>query len=566
MTYTHNQVLPESTRIGVYEINDVLKIGPFDITYRAWNHHVKEWVVLHEYFPCDFAIRGEGGLNVEPKLASDKENFECGLKAFLKLGEILAQIEHPNIALVENILQFNGTAYLIVAYQEGMSRSELEYSPATFTEAKARFFLASVLNALQKIHDYKIVHGGIQPGAILLGKKGKPVLTDFAAARLAIASRTGKLDGELSAGYAPAEQYEHTSELGPATDFYALGATMYHCITHNQPVAVQDRLMALSENELDPMVLRASSLSAAYSANLLETIDWMLRPNYNERPQSAAEILTALGSESAYDQAESIASGQKVINVDNRSPVVKDRAGIVVMIGIIALLGGGLWFGEKAPEHLDGTPIMVTDLPLSQQNTDKIVVKSVKNEKVLVALVDDELGQEPEPEKISETPKVEMQEESKKQLTKVDKKTRLKPRVDGNQSEVGKIQQLVVVDKSLSLPRKQVPSKKAPDNNSIKSYLAAAEKAMGEMRFTTPVGNSAFEYYQTVLVTDPSNAEALAGQRKIVDWYIRLIEEARAEGLPNTARVYLQRAEAVLPDEPKLHRIRVELNPKENNH
>ena len=566
MTYTHNQVLPESTRIGVYEINDVLKIGPFDTTYRAWNHHVKEWVVLHEYFPCDFAIRGEGGLIVEPKLTSDKENFEYGLKAFLKLGEILAQIEHPNIALVENILQFNGTAYLIVDYQEGMSRSELEYSPTTFTEAKARFFLVSVLNALQKIHDYKIVHGGIQPGAILLGKKGKPVLTDFAAARLAIASRTGKLDGELSAGYAPAEQYEHTSELGPATDFYALGATMYHCITHNQPVAVQDRLIALSKNELDPMVLRASSLSAAYSANLLETIDWMLRPNYNERPQSAAEILTALGSESAYDQAESIASGQKVINVDNRSPVVKDRAGIVVMTGIIALLGGGLWFGEKAAEHLDGTPITVTDLPLSQQNTDKIVVKSVKNEKVLVALVDDELGQEPETEKISETPKVEMQEESKKQLTKVDKKTRLKPRVDGNQSEVEKIQQLEVVDKSLSLPSKQVPSKKAPDNNSIKWYLAAAEKAMGEMRFTTPVGNSAYEYYQTVLVTDPSNAEALAGQRKIVDWYIRLIEEARAEGLPNTARVYLQRAEAVLPDEPKLHRIRVELNPKENNH
>jgi len=557
MTYTHNQVLPENTRIGVYEINDILKIGPFNITYRAWNHHVKEWVVLHEYFPYDFAIRGDDGLNVEPKLVSDKENFEYGLKAFLKLGEILAQIEHPNIAIVENTLQFNSTAYLVVVYQEGMSRSELEYSPTTFSEAKARFFLASILNALQKIHEYKIVHGGIQPGAILLGKKGKPVLTDFATARLAIASRTGKLDSELSVGYAPAEQYEHTNELGPAADFYALGATMYHCITHNQPVAAQDRLMAISKNEPDPMVLRASSLSAAYGANLLETIDWMLRPNYNERPQSAAEILTALDSESAHDQLEPIAPRQKVINVDNRSPAVKDRAGIVVMAGIIALLGGGLWFGEKAVEHLDGTPSTVTDLSLSQQNTDQIVVKSVKDEK---ALVDAELGQEPEPKKTSGTPGKEIQEESKKQLTKVDKKTTLKLRADDNQSDIGKIQQLEVDDKSLSLSRKQVPPKKAADNDSIKGYLAAAKKAMGEMRFTTPVGNSAFEYYQTVLVTDPSNAEALAGLRKIVDWYIRLIEEARAEGLQNTARVYLQRAEAVLPDEPKLRSIQAELD------
>ena len=50
MTYTHNQPLAVNTRIGVYEINDVSKIRRFDIIYRAWNHHLKERVVLHEYF------------------------------------------------------------------------------------------------------------------------------------------------------------------------------------------------------------------------------------------------------------------------------------------------------------------------------------------------------------------------------------------------------------------------------------------------------------------------------------------------------------------------------------
>ena len=79
------------------------------------------------------------------------------------------------------------------------------------------------------------------------------------------------------------------------------------------------------------------------------------------------------------------------------------------------------------------------------------------------------------------------------------------------------------------------------------------------MRFTTPVGNSAYEYYQTVLATEPDNAEALAGLQEIVDAYIRLIDEARAEGLPNRARVYLQRAEAVLPEKPKLRSIRAEI-------
>lgn len=559
MTNTHNQLLPENTRIGVYEIKDALKIGPFNITYRALNHHLKEWVVLYEYFPDDIAIRGDDGLTVQPKLTSDKENFEYGLKAFLSQAEILVKIEHPNIAVAENTLQLNGTAYLIVDYQEGMSNSELENSLTTFSEAKIRLILVSILNALQKVHECSIVHGGIHPGAILLGAKEKPVLTDFAAARLAIASHTGKLDSELSTGYAPPEQYEPTNVLGPATDFYALGATIYHWITHNQPIAAQDRLMAISKNEPDPMVLHASSLRTAYSVNLLETIDWMLHPNYNQRPQSVAEILAALGSGSANDQVESNVPEQKAINAVNRSPVAQDRAWIIVMAGIIVLIGSGLWFSERTTELLDGTPNMVTNSPLLQQNTGHIGIKSVKNEKTSIVLVDAELGQEPESEKISETPAGVIQGKSIKLLTKVDTKKTLATRADDNQTVVGKTQQLAVTDKSLSLSTKQVPQVKAADNNSIKWYLVAAEKAMEEMRFTTPVGNSAYEYYQTVLVTDPGNAEAHTGLRKIVDRYIRLIEEARTEGLPNTAWVYLLRAEAVMPGEPKLRNIRAEL-------
>ena len=119
-------------------------------------------------------------------------------------------------------------------------------------------------------------------------------------------------------------------------------------------------------------------------------------------------------------------------------------------------------------------------------------------------------------------------------------------------------------DYTLSLLKAQVTPRKTAASDSTKRLLAAAEKAIGEMRFTTPVGNSAYEFYQMVLLADPTNAEALAGLRIIVDKYIRLIEEARVEGLSNTARVYLQRAEAVLPNEPKLQSIRAELNAKDD--
>ena len=51
MIYTHDQVLPKGTHIGVYEIQDTKETTAFDITYRAWNHHLKEQVEILEYFP-----------------------------------------------------------------------------------------------------------------------------------------------------------------------------------------------------------------------------------------------------------------------------------------------------------------------------------------------------------------------------------------------------------------------------------------------------------------------------------------------------------------------------------
>ncbi len=291
MTHMHDQILPEGTQLGVYEIKKASKIDTFDITYRAWNHHLKERVEIREYFPHDFAIRAKDGLGVESKSPSDKENFDYGLKTFLDRAEILTQIEHPNIVKAENILQFNGTAYLILDYQEGVPLSKLVRSPASFAETELKFILVSILNALQKVHEYKIVHGGIQPATIILRKDGEPLLTDFA-----VAAHTSKLAGELAPGYAPPERYEHAHEPGAASDFYALGATMYYCLTQKQPTGAQNRIKALSKGEPDPMASLSGSLGATYSAELLQVIDWMLRPEYNNRPQSATEILALLKS------------------------------------------------------------------------------------------------------------------------------------------------------------------------------------------------------------------------------------------------------------------------------
>lgn len=588
MTRIHDQILPEDTQIGVYEIKDASKIGTFDITYRAWNHHLKGRVKIQEFFPHDFAIRTSDGLGVEPKSPNDKENFEYGLKVFLDQGEILTQIEHPNLAAAENILQINGTAYLIMDYQDGMPLSRLAQSSASFAETELKFILVSILHALQKVHEHGIVHGGIQPATIFLGKDGEPLLTDFAAARLAIAAHTDKLAGELAAGYAPAEQYERANEPGPATDFYALGATMYYCITHNQPVAAQSRIMALSKSEPDPMASLSGSPGTPYSTELLQAINWMLQPEYNDRPQSAIEILALLKSEHTNGQPGSITSRQEAIDDAHSNPVAKNHVWIGVMAGIVALVTVGLWLGEKPSELFDDKPSTVTTQPLFQRNSGKTTVTPEAKEDQSIALAIAKSSQESGSDKISGNAQKEINE-SEKQPKQADEEMPLRTSTGDNRAKNDLIaesmsfstgipvnepelkneittglqsdtsQQLAVIDKSQPQSGKQNLPEKQANADSIKGYLIAAEKAMKAVHLTTPLKDNAYKYYQMVLAAEPDNAEALTGLHKIVGLYIQFIEKARANGQLDTARLYLQRAESVLPDDPKLQSIQAEL-------
>lgn len=521
MTHIHDQILPEGTQIGVYEIKGASKIDTFDITYRAWNHHLKEWVKIQEYFPHDFAIRARDGLGVEPKSASDKEIFEYGLKAFLHQAEILTQIEHPNIVKAENILPFNGTAYLIMDAQEGVPLARLVQSQTAFAETELKFILVSILNALQKVHESKIVHGGIQPAAILLGKDGEPLLTGFAAARWAIAAHINKLTGELATGYAPVEQYEPANAPGPAADFYALGATLYVCMTQHQPVAAQSRIMALNRGEPDPMASCSGSPDTPYSAELLQAVQWMLRPEYNDRPQSAGEILALLKSAHASDQTGSLTSRQAATEVANSSPAAKNTLWIGVMAGIVALATAGLWFDEKPAEKPDDRQ-GATSQPLFQRNPDKTTVTPETKEEQSIAL--------------TSTPSSQ---------------------ASGSKNKVESAQNEIIEAEKQS--NKQDAPEKPIGQGLIQGYLAAAEKAMKATHLTTPVEDNAYSYYQMILAIEPGNTEARAGLQKIVDRYVQFIEKARIEGRLNDARLYLQRAESVLPGDPKLQRIRTEL-------
>jgi len=76
---------------------------------------------------------------------------------------------------------------------------------------------------------------------IYLRENSIPILLDFGAASQALGNHSRSITGILTSGYAPYEQYSSKMKFSPALDLYALGATLYQCITTELPPSAPDR-------------------------------------------------------------------------------------------------------------------------------------------------------------------------------------------------------------------------------------------------------------------------------------------------------------------------------------
>ncbi|MGH8526120.1 MAG: serine/threonine protein kinase, partial [Gammaproteobacteria bacterium] len=319
-------------------------------TYGGWNRHLNALITLQEYFPADLAARHEDSRTVGPNSESERPAYEAGLARFLEQSQVLAQIEHHNLVRVHNVLEANGTAYLIMDHENGIPLTQHCDPPASLTEAELKAILLALLDALQRVHESGVVHGDIHPDNVRIRGDGRPVLIGFATARLATRSCNGLPQPELRAGYAPAEHYDPANRPGPATDLYALGATMYRCITHAEPVPAPDRVSALANGQPDPLGFQAGSLS--YSEGLLKAIEWLLCPQAKDRPQSASEVAAALQPQPEEAQATEKSHRQDETGHPRHivSPTMaSSRTGpwISAGIGVAALLALSFWYIQQ---------------------------------------------------------------------------------------------------------------------------------------------------------------------------------------------------------------------------
>ena len=287
--------LPPGTQIARYELISELGAGSFGITYRARDLDRGIDVAIKEYLPKDIAAR-TSGKQVGLRGPEHERFYQWGMDRFVTEAQILAQFRHPNIVKVLNYFHENGTAYFVMEYQAGRDLDRIiKTKEQPMVEAQIRAWLVPVLSGLNTIHQKSYLHRDIKPGNIFLTRSGTPVLLDFGAACFAMGDEVRKTSDVLTPAYASIEQYGHQAALGPWSDLYALGATVYRCFVKKAPTSAYNRANAFSRGESDPLV-PVSKVAAGYaSPEFLRVVDWMLTVVAAERPQSADEVLVALG-------------------------------------------------------------------------------------------------------------------------------------------------------------------------------------------------------------------------------------------------------------------------------
>jgi len=298
MNDTYQHALANGTHLENYEIKDVLGLGGFGITYRAFDSNLQREVAIKEYLPDGLALRSSDGNTLTPKTTSLLDDFEYGLSRFLDEARTLARFNDPNIVRVTRYLTANGTAYLVMDYEKGESlASFLKRSPELPSEETVRALLIPILKGLRTVHAQDFLHRDIKPANIFLRHEGPPLLLDFGAARQALNSQTQALTKMVTPGYAPLEQYHSVEKQGPWSDLYGLGTTMLHCLCGFAPPSATERIASIYDDGSDPIDNAFELVQRSYSAQLHDLVKWMVKPQPKERPQSTEEVLEILGVE-----------------------------------------------------------------------------------------------------------------------------------------------------------------------------------------------------------------------------------------------------------------------------
>ncbi|MBO4894643.1 MAG: PASTA domain-containing protein [Clostridia bacterium] len=226
-----------------YLVGKLIDYNGEGATYIGWDINDKKPVNIREFFPDSIAIRTSTALTLKVMSGSEALFSECN-QSFLELWTKLSRFKGLSALInVTNVVEDYGTSYAIYDHIEGgvtlreyLLSSKTGYVPWE----KARQLLMPILSTLGTLHSAGIIHRGISPSTLIIGRDGKVRITGFGIWQSR--SQRGEINSQLFPGYAAIEQYGFDGQQGPWTDIYAFGAVLYRTLIGSDPIDATERV------------------------------------------------------------------------------------------------------------------------------------------------------------------------------------------------------------------------------------------------------------------------------------------------------------------------------------
>ena len=204
---------------------------------------------------------------------------------FLTEARAMARLTHPHVVSIQEVKDTGDRIFIVMDLIGGGNAWDRVTREGAWPENAAVKVIADIASAVQAAHVAGIIHRDIKPQNILLTPTGEARLTDFGIARFDEMSdrraetRTGTVMGTW--GYMPPEQRNDTSRVGPQSDIYALGATLWSLLRATTPT---DLFMA----DREPTMLEG------ISPTLAKVLIQATRYRPEDRFESAGQLAEAL--------------------------------------------------------------------------------------------------------------------------------------------------------------------------------------------------------------------------------------------------------------------------------
>jgi outer membrane protein assembly factor BamB/tRNA A-37 threonylcarbamoyl transferase component Bud32 len=167
--------------------------------------------------------------------ATDSDIQATIIETFEREANILATVSHPSIPTIYDYFTLGARSYLVMEFIDGDNLEiKLQQRRAPFQEEEVISWAIALCDVLDYLHTHDpepIIFRDIKPANVMITRRNQIRLVDFGIAKTFQTGAKGTMIG--TEGYSPPEQYR--GEASPQVDIYALGATLHHLITNQDP-------------------------------------------------------------------------------------------------------------------------------------------------------------------------------------------------------------------------------------------------------------------------------------------------------------------------------------------